>query len=181
MQAFLSSTGVVQAYTRSPLEDSRLFGPSPWKILAATNEQNTSEQPSPWRKYSKRESCYGDRVYVWGESLHMHIYIYIHTYTSAHASTYDPSTIYIYIYTYTCIYIYIHIYIYAYIYMYTHTCISLYIYTYICIHIYIYIYIYIHIYICHMHIQAYAWGESRCVQHFKKLCSGDCKWGEDIG
>ena len=48
-------------YTRSPLEDSRLFGPSPWKILAATNEKDTSEQPSPWRKSSKRESCYGDR------------------------------------------------------------------------------------------------------------------------
>ena len=47
------------ALTRSPLEDSRLrlFGPSPWKILAAT------EQPSPWRRSSKRESCYGDRVY----------------------------------------------------------------------------------------------------------------------
>ena len=36
-------------YTRSPLEDSLLFGPSPWKILAATNEQDMSEQPSPWR------------------------------------------------------------------------------------------------------------------------------------
>ena len=23
-------------YTRSPLEDSRLFGPSPWKFLATT-------------------------------------------------------------------------------------------------------------------------------------------------
>ena len=22
------------------------------------------EQPSPWRKYSKRESCYGDQVYT---------------------------------------------------------------------------------------------------------------------
>ena len=50
-------------YTRSPLEDSRLFGPSPWKILAATNKKDISEQPSPWRKSSKRESCYGDRVY----------------------------------------------------------------------------------------------------------------------
>ena len=49
-------------YTRSPLEDSRLFGPSPWKILAATYEQKITEQPSPWRKSSKRESCYGDRV-----------------------------------------------------------------------------------------------------------------------
>ena len=37
-------------YTRSPLEDSRLFGPNPWKILAATNENDISEQPSPWRK-----------------------------------------------------------------------------------------------------------------------------------
>ena len=27
-------------YTRSPLEDSRLFGPSPWKILAATYDNN---------------------------------------------------------------------------------------------------------------------------------------------
>ena len=53
---------VVQ-YTRSPLEDSRLFGPSPWKILAATYEKDTSEQPSPWRKSCKRESCYGDRVW----------------------------------------------------------------------------------------------------------------------
>ena len=51
-------------YTRSPLQDSRLFGPSPWKILATTYEKNISEQPSPWRKSSKRESCYGDRVYL---------------------------------------------------------------------------------------------------------------------
>ena len=28
-----------RVYTRSPLQDSRLFGPSPWKILAATYEQ----------------------------------------------------------------------------------------------------------------------------------------------
>ena len=82
-------------YTRSPLEDSHLFGPSPWKILAANNEKNTSEQPSPWRKSSKRESCYGDRVYhtQWQDGwsavgtptrnrlivLHISIYIYIYT------------------------------------------------------------------------------------------------------
>ena len=53
-----------RAYTRSPLEDSRLFGPSPWKILATTYEKRVSKQPSPWRKSCKRESCYGDRVYV---------------------------------------------------------------------------------------------------------------------
>ena len=28
-----------RAYTRSPLEDSRLFGPSPWKVLATTYEK----------------------------------------------------------------------------------------------------------------------------------------------
>ena len=50
------------AYTRSPLEDSCLLGPSPWKVLAAANEKDISEQPRPWRKSSKRESCYGDRV-----------------------------------------------------------------------------------------------------------------------
>ena len=50
-----------RSYPRSPLQDSRLFGPSPWKILAAINEKDISEQPSPWRKSSKRESCYGDR------------------------------------------------------------------------------------------------------------------------
>ena len=35
------------AYTRSPLEDSRLFGPSPWKILAATNEKYYLSNPAP--------------------------------------------------------------------------------------------------------------------------------------
>ena len=29
------------------------------------------EQPSPWRKYFKRESCYGDRVY---DTIHYDIY-----------------------------------------------------------------------------------------------------------
>ena len=112
--------------TRSPLEDSRLFGPSPWKILAATNEKDTSEQPSPWRKSSKQESCYGDRVWVAcrgrGRSpgpllreqprgtkfyyistdIHINTYIYIYMY------------IYIYIYVYVCMYVCIYIYIYSY-------------------------------------------------------------------
>ena len=30
----------IHLYTRSPLQDSRLFGPSPWKVLAATYETN---------------------------------------------------------------------------------------------------------------------------------------------
>ena len=42
----------IYIYTRSPLEDPRLFGPSPRKILAATNEKDISDQPSPWRKSS---------------------------------------------------------------------------------------------------------------------------------
>ena len=29
----------INTYTRSPLQDSRLFGPRPWKVLAATYEQ----------------------------------------------------------------------------------------------------------------------------------------------
>ena len=52
------------SYTRSPLQDSRLFGTSPWKILATTYLKKTiPEQPSPWRKSCKRESCFGDRGY----------------------------------------------------------------------------------------------------------------------
>ena len=34
-----AADGVISLYTRSPLEDSRLFGPSPWKVLATTYEQ----------------------------------------------------------------------------------------------------------------------------------------------
>ena len=31
--------GLQGVYTLSPLEDSRLFGPSPWKVLATTHEK----------------------------------------------------------------------------------------------------------------------------------------------
>ena len=37
-------------YTRSPLEDFRLFGPSPWKILAAANENNDFWATQPLAK-----------------------------------------------------------------------------------------------------------------------------------
>ena len=53
----------IPVYTQSPLQDSRLFGPRPWKILAATNEKKVPEQPRPWRKSCEGESCYGDGVY----------------------------------------------------------------------------------------------------------------------
>ena len=37
-------------YPRSPLQDSRLFGPSPWKVLAATYEQMGSWATQPLAK-----------------------------------------------------------------------------------------------------------------------------------
>ena len=37
-RAHLKQTMTTNMYTRSPLEDSCLFGPSPWKILATTYE-----------------------------------------------------------------------------------------------------------------------------------------------
>ena len=33
IQEYLWKRGFSAGYTRSPLEDSRLFGPSPWKVL----------------------------------------------------------------------------------------------------------------------------------------------------
>ena len=38
------------AYTQSPLEDSRLFGPSPWKILATTYEKKDFWATQPLAK-----------------------------------------------------------------------------------------------------------------------------------
>ena len=38
---------IMARYTQSPLEDSRLFGPSPWKTLTTTYEKTIYEQPSP--------------------------------------------------------------------------------------------------------------------------------------
>ena len=34
-------------YTRSPLQDSCFFGPSPWKILATTYEKRNMSNPAP--------------------------------------------------------------------------------------------------------------------------------------
>ena len=59
------------------------------------------EQPSPWRKSSKRESCYGDRVYsppppspwrrgelsMTGNMYCIYIYIYIYVYTYIHTES----------------------------------------------------------------------------------------------
>ena len=38
--ALLASQDCCGNYTRSPLEDSRPFGPSPWKVLATTYGKN---------------------------------------------------------------------------------------------------------------------------------------------
>ena len=60
-------------YTRSLLEDSRLFGPSAWKVLATTYEQMGSWATSPWRKSSKRKSSFGDRVYEMVDAMPLHV------------------------------------------------------------------------------------------------------------
>ena len=39
-ESFSEFDGFAPVYTWSLLEDSRLFGPSPWKILATTYETN---------------------------------------------------------------------------------------------------------------------------------------------
>ena len=44
------SRRIRKLYNRSPLEDFRLFGPRPWKILATYEKKCVPEQPRPWRK-----------------------------------------------------------------------------------------------------------------------------------
>ena len=73
------------------------------------------EQPSPWRKSSKRKSCYGDRVYTLRFPAEGRqptgpraLYVYIMHVYSEHIHIYIY--IYIYVCVYTCIYIYIYIY-----------------------------------------------------------------------
>ena len=76
-------------YTRSPLQDSRLFGPRPWKILAATYETNGFlSDPDPGESF-----VMGNLVTETGCTSRSYVHTCIY--------------IYIYIYTYVCIYIYI--------------------------------------------------------------------------
>ena len=139
-------------YTRSPLQDSRLFGPSPWKILAATYEkQRFLSNPAPGENLvmetgciilglpplsgnlvipkhiqpfilgllsnpaPERESCYGDRVYIYNnknynnDNNNTNIYIYISIYIYIYIHTYTHICVYIYIYMYISIYISIYI------------------------------------------------------------------------
>ena len=46
-------------YTRSPSQDSRLFGRRPWKVLATAYEKKVPEQPRPWRKSCQGLGCSG--------------------------------------------------------------------------------------------------------------------------
>ena len=95
------------SYTRSPLEDSPPFGPSPWKILRHYLWTNGFlSNPAP-----------GENIL--SENLVLYIYIYIHTYCILYnyISIMLFIYIYIYIYIYTCIYIYIYICIHTYIHM----------------------------------------------------------------
>ena len=117
--------------------------------------------PAPGEKSSKRESCYGDRVYQasLGAGTYYYYYYYYYYYS------------YYYSYYYYCYYYYydvflarplpssnfaegnresnIYIYIYIYIYVYVYVYIYIYIYIYIYVDVYNYIYIYIYI-ITHM-------------------------------
>ena len=50
-------------YTRFPSQDSGLFGPNPWEILAPPSKyisNKVSGQPNPWRKSCEGKSCDGN-------------------------------------------------------------------------------------------------------------------------
>ena len=66
--------------------------------------KHISEQPSPWRKSSKRESCYGDRVYLTasGRGQDKRGIAYNDIYYVQCISLYVCIYVYIYIYIYIC-------------------------------------------------------------------------------
>ena len=70
-------------YTRSPLQDSRLLGPRPWKVLAATYEQmgswatRTLAKILWWRILWWRPGVWLLVVYVNSMLWYIYIYIYI--------------------------------------------------------------------------------------------------------
>ena len=87
-------------YARSPLEDSRLFGPSPWIILAATNEKTHLSNPAPGENLLSGNlvmetggTCTGTevgrRLCRRGRTRYCHIYIYIYIHIYVHIYTYN--------------------------------------------------------------------------------------------
>ena len=56
-------------HTQFAIQDSRLFGPNPWKILAPPSNylsKKVSGQLDPWTKYWIVNSCYANWVYPFG-------------------------------------------------------------------------------------------------------------------
>ena len=118
-------------YTRSPLEDSRLFGPSPWKILRHYLWTNGFlSNPAPG------ENLLSGNLVTETGCTYGNIYV-----QTSHGISPLWQYVYTHLYLYTCIYthIYIYIYIYTYIYIY---------YVYVCKYIYIYIYTYKRVHGC---------------------------------
>ena len=98
-------------YTRSPLQDSRLFGPRPWKILAATYEkQRFLSNPDPDENLVR-----GNLVMETG--CNTNICLLLHTYITLHYITLH----YITLHYITLHYITLHTYIHKYIHTYIHT------------------------------------------------------------
>ena len=56
-------------YTRFPVEDLGLLGPSPWEFLAQTVYVRVSGQPNPWSKSYAGDCCDGNWVYLGAPSL----------------------------------------------------------------------------------------------------------------
>ena len=110
-------------HTRSPLQDSRLFGPRPWKILAATNEKTYLSNPDPG------ENLVSGNLVMETGCTYIYIYTYIHTY------------ILIIMIIMTMIMI---LNICVYIYIYTHYIYYIILLYYVCMCVCIYIYVYIH-------------------------------------
>ena len=80
----------VDSYTQFAIQDSRLFGPNPRKVLAPPSNylsKKVSRQPNPWRKSWYVKSCYANWVsslvkgkYACITYIYIYIYVYIHIY-----------------------------------------------------------------------------------------------------
>ena len=143
-----------QYYTRSPLQDSRLFGPRPWKVLATTYKKIGS-----WATQTLAKILWGGILW-WRPGVHTLHVVVVHgvpCYIISHRNGIKPKLsksntnnqkapkheidVYMCRCAYMSIYIYIYrerercicmcitcVYIYIYIYTHTHTYIYIYIY-----------------------------------------------------
>ena len=96
------------AYTRSPLEDSRLFGPSPWKILRHYLWTNWFlSNPGPGENLLSgnlvmETGCRSgpNGCNILHASIYIYIYIFIHTYVHTYIHTYMHAYIHTYMHAY---------------------------------------------------------------------------------